>query len=175
MAIEVKLSVDKERALNYFDVISPEMEIAIDEVMKTWIEEVKDMALAIRKWEDRSGTLAESHVVVKNGDGGYTLMVNPYLNPLKRVTGDYASFLEYGYTDFSTAQRVEMPWVNLAYEMLQDELDKNVKKTVADVLNIKRKPETITRFGKEFTIYRYPAGTIIGGKKMGGKFAPSLI
>lgn len=163
MSLDVKVSINKEEALSYFTEVAPTIEQAVDDAMREWLENVKELALAIKTWDDRSGTLTESHIIRPEGDG-YVLEVNPYLNPLKRVTGNYAYFLEYGYNDYTTGQPVSMPWINPAVEMLLGDLDGQIKKAVDDALKFTGRAEQIMRGGREITIFRCP---------ITGQFAPT--
>jgi len=162
--LEVKVSTkDVLSSLN--DVVKGIKSAVEDETLK-WLQDLTVYALNIKPWKDRTGMLRAGHRIEQR-EGGWQLAVNP---ENVGASYNYGPILEFGWGSLSRA----FPWIGPAYDAMEPQLDGRIRSRINDVIRGSVITTTHVIKGKTRTVRRWGAGTVIGGKRVGGRFAPKV-
>lgn len=124
--IRLKIDIKLDEVLDMLDDVDKEIELLAWDEIKKYLEDVRELALSSKKWQDRTGSLREGHYIEATPDG-WALIVDPTITGLKDY--DYAPLLEYNL--LPTYTKI-FAWIWPAVEATIDDLPKRLAKRIEE-------------------------------------------
>ena len=124
--IRLKVDIKLDEVLDMLDEVDKEIELLAWDEIKKYLEDVRELALSSKKWEDRTGSLRAGHYIEASPDG-WALVIDPTIGGLKDY--DYAPLLEYNLLPTYTKK---FAWIWPAIEATIDGLAKRLAKRIEE-------------------------------------------
>jgi len=172
----IEVEFDKDSITSFFDGISENIDDAISDGIFDYLEYFRDVALANKPWEDRSGALRKGHIIEPTDDG-WKLTVDATIHGTATWKGkayNYAYALEQGWLSS------KYKWIEPTVDKTEDDLvyyvENSIQKLIDSIEEGLISERKTSSLGKQYTMLRYPSGSIdpISGKKIGGRFVRKL-
>ncbi len=122
----LKIDINLDEVLDMLDEIDKEIELLAWDEIKRYLEDVRELALSSKKWEDRTGSLREGHYIEATSEG-WALIIDPTLSGQKDY--DYAPLLEYNLLSTYTKN---FAWIWPAVEATIGDLPKRLVKRIEE-------------------------------------------
>jgi len=124
MFVDIFIEIDEEKTRKNLSAISDQLDNILDDVIFTFIRDLKDYALQIRTWGNRSGALERAHFIEPLEDG-WRLRVD--VTETSDKDYNYAWALERGWLS-------QYAWIMPALDVLEAELPGRLDKALQEAI-----------------------------------------